>query len=84
MKTRFNNDIRKYFSHLNKMLFCLPAVYYLLGFFFFGGGLFLSLGFSAPFSQISIDADHLAFFFFSPSRRVASTKLIVFMYVNRF
>lgn len=64
MKTRFNNDIRKYFSHLNKMLFCLPAVYYLLGFFFLGGGLFLSLGFSAPFSQISIDADHLAFFFF--------------------
>lgn len=83
MKTRFNNDIRKYFSRLNKMLFCLPAVYNLLGFFFFFC-LFLSLGFSPPFSQISIDADHLAFFFFSPSRRVASTKLIVFMYVNRF
>lgn len=62
MKTRFNNDIRKYFSRLNKMLFCLPAVYNLLGFFFFC--LFLSLGFSPPFSQISIDADHLAFFFF--------------------
>lgn len=74
MKTRFNNDIRKYFSHLNKMLFCLPAAYNLLGFFFFFFGLFLSLGFSAPFSQISIDADHLAFFFF-PFRKSCINKV---------
>lgn len=80
MKSRFNNDIRKHFLHLNKMPFCLPAVYSLLGLLVC---LFLCLEFSPPFSQISMDkADHLALFF--PSRRVASTKLIVFMSVNRF
>lgn len=42
---------------------------------------FLCVG-NFVFSQVSIDeADHLALFF--SSRRVASTKLIVFMYVNR-
>lgn len=81
MKTRFNNDITKYFSHLNKMIFVYLHYTIFGDFFFFFFGLFLSLGFSPPFSQISIDADHLTFF---PSRRVASTKLIVFMYVNRF
>lgn len=47
MKTRFNNDIRKYFSRLNKMLFCLPAVYNLLGFFFF-----LSISFFGVFPSL--------------------------------
>lgn len=84
MKTRFNNDIRKYFSHLNKMLFCLPAVYYLLGFFFFWGGVYFFLwGFLLPLAR-SVLTLIIWLFFFSPSRRVASTKLIVFMYVNRF
>lgn len=63
MKTQFNNDITKYFSHLNKMIF-VYLQYTIFGDFFFFFGLFLSLGFSPPFSQISIDADHLAFFFF--------------------
>lgn len=79
MKNQFNDNLRKHFLHLNKMPFCLPTVYNHLGVF-----VCLSVwSFSPPFSQISIDeADQVAFVF--PSRRVASTKLIVFMYVNRF
>lgn len=82
MKTRFNNDIRKYFSHLNKMLFCLPAVYNLLGFFFFFLVYFFLWGFLLPLARSVLTL--IIWLFFSPSGRVASTKLIVFMYVNRF
>lgn len=69
--------ISEHFLHLNKMPFCLPTVYNCLW-----GGCVSVWSFSPPFSQISIEADHLALSF--PFRRVASTKLIVFMYVNRF
>lgn len=65
MKTRFNNDIRKYFSHLNKMLFCLPAVYYLLGFFFFWGGVYFFLwGFLLPLARSVLTLIIWLFFFF--------------------
>lgn len=72
------NNLRKDFLRLNKMPFCLPAAYDCSGIF-----VCVSLEFFSPFIQISIrEADHGAFFF--PSRRVASTEFIVFMYVNRF
>lgn len=61
MKTRFNNDIRKYFSRLNKMLFCLPAVYNLLGFFFFV--YFFLWGFPLPLARSVLTLIIWLFFF---------------------
>lgn len=50
MKTQFNNDITKYFSHLNKMIF-VYLQYTIFGDFFFFLVYFFLWGFPLPLAR---------------------------------